>query len=93
MFELCLCFCALSYEHPDFGNFKKKFQIILFVQEFFELFVVKLDTISCCVYFLYIYNVATYDLFTLILSDLFPSLNLYLICETFSSVPVYFITQ
>ena len=63
MFELGLCFFrALSYEHSDFGNFKRKYQIILFVQESFERVTVQLDTLPCIVYFLYIYSVATYSI-------------------------------
>jgi len=60
--NLVSVFCADSYELSVFGNFKRKFQIILFVQESFERVIVKLDTLPCIVYFLYIYIVATHNI-------------------------------
>ena len=55
-------FCTDSYENPYFGNFKRKFQIILFVQKSFKCVTVQLDTHPCIAYFLYIYIVATFSI-------------------------------
>jgi hypothetical protein len=76
------------YEHSHFGNFKKKFQIIHFVQESFEYVAVQLDTFPCIVFFLYIYTVATYSIVHANVVGSFSKFKLILALPNFYLCPI-----